>query len=426
MSRVQRSGRPSLRSMRAWELWSAPCAMRRFVLCVELAAVLSSLYFVLSTDLTRSGLVRFGLLLGLSMLFEEVSARSERLRLRLQVTGHVDMTSVWTFAGAVVLDPGLAVILVVLIRMLVWHRYHRSPTMKAYRQVYTASAIIVACLVASEVLRVVRPMLASLPAGAVALLVVALAIVVYTVVNTALIFSAIYLVVRPKKILSLIENWHDVALEFATLCLGGMTAVTVLFQPWLAILVIPPMAVLQRSALVKELEVAATTDSKTGLLNAVTWQQLAQRELARAQREQSTAALLIIDMDNFKLINDTYGHLVGDAVLKALGSALTEELRGYDTVGRFGGEEFVAMLSDADATTALAVADRILERVRTLAVAASKDDETTVSNLSASIGIACYPDQGTEVEDLLHAADAALYRAKRAGRDRVEFHTNVL
>jgi diguanylate cyclase (GGDEF)-like protein len=129
---------------------------------------------------------------------------------------------------------------------------------------------------------------------------------------------------------------------------------------------------------------------------------------------------MIIDMDNFKLINDTHGHLAGDAVLKAVAGVLTDELRAYDSVGRFGGEEFVALMPKVDALDALAISDRILRRVRELRVA-TRNVGVGVGDLSASIGLAVCPQQGSDVEDLLHIADAALYTAKREGRDRVEY-----
>jgi diguanylate cyclase (GGDEF)-like protein len=181
------------------------------------------------------------------------------------------------------------------------------------------------------------------------------------------------------------------------------------------------MVVLQRGALIKQLEVAATTDQKTGLLNAVTWRQIVGKELARAERDRSGAALMIIDMDNFKAVNDTHGHMVGDAVLKAAADCLTDELREYDTVGRFGGEEFVALLPDVVPEVAARITERVLERIRTMHVESPDDPTKLLSGFSASIGVALYPHHGTEAELLLHAADAALYEAKRAGRDRVQF-----
>jgi diguanylate cyclase (GGDEF)-like protein len=131
--------------------------------------------------------------------------------------------------------------------------------------------------------------------------------------------------------------------------------------------------------------------------------------------------MLIIDMDNFKAINDTYGHLAGDDVLKGVATILKDELRGYDVVGRFGGEEFVALLADVSPMDALDISDRILSRIRDLRVALREPEDDPVRGLSASIGLACYPHQGDKVEDLLYIADAALYTAKREGRDRVEY-----
>ncbi len=112
------------------------------------------------------------------------------------------------------------------------------------------------------------------------------------------------------------------------------------------------------------------------------------------------------------------GHLVGDAALRAIGDALKRELRGYDAVARFGGEEFVVFLNDLDQDEAVVVAERTLARVRGLVISGSSDQEATVQ-LTASIGLAAYPQHGSALTDLLEAADLALYAAKRAGRDRV-------
>jgi diguanylate cyclase (GGDEF)-like protein len=255
--------------------------------------------------------------------------------------------------------------------------------------------------------------------AAVAITAVLVAMLSYAAVNFGVLFVAIYLAVRPEKLRQLLENWQDVTLEFATLCLGGLTALALVNQPLLSALVVPPLFVLQRSVLTKQLEIAATTDAKTGLLNAATWQHMAHRELARASREHEPAALLIIDMDNFNLVNDNPGHIAGDAVLKAVGNCLAEELRQYDAIGRFGGEEFVALLSGVDELLAVGISERIRQRIETLEVATGIGDQPPLIGLSASIGISCYQEHGEELEELLHAADSALYAAKRAGRNRV-------
>ncbi len=138
--------------------------------------------------------------------------------------------------------------------------------------------------------------------------------------------------------------------------------------------------------------------------------------------------MLIIDLDHFKRVNDTWGHVAGDAVLRGIGDCLRDELRTYDTIGRFGGEEFVAILPAVDEPQAAVIAERLRQRIADLTIAqfaASANDPAAAAasehTLSTSIGIACYPDHGSELEQLLLGADGALYRAKDGGRNRVEF-----
>jgi diguanylate cyclase (GGDEF)-like protein len=122
-------------------------------------------------------------------------------------------------------------------------------------------------------------------------------------------------------------------------------------------------------------------------------------------------------MDHFKRINDQHGHLVGDVALKSVGAALADELRGYDAVGRFGGEEFVAVLPDTDVAGAEHAAERLRLRIESLAVPVHGSDETLA--VTASIGVALCPEHGDSVDDVLRAADDAMYEAKRAGRNAV-------
>ena len=133
--------------------------------------------------------------------------------------------------------------------------------------------------------------------------------------------------------------------------------------------------------------------------------------------------MALLDVDLFKSYNDSYGHLAGDLVLREIARCLTAEVRDYDTVGRFGGEEFVALLPEVTAAEAKIIAERVRARINTLqmSVLVPATGIETDSILSASIGVACYPSDGIELQELLHAADSALYVAKNAGRNRVEF-----
>jgi diguanylate cyclase (GGDEF)-like protein len=378
-----------------------------------------SLCLIINTDPDVSDVSRLGILLALWVVFEEISNRIARLRVRLAAYGHVDMTSVWTFAGALVLPPALTVLLCVVVLGYAWIRHERHSGMRAYRQVFGAAVVIASCLTARLVLNLFAAGMDGSAQAFRAIVAVLVAMLVYAAVNFVVLFMAIYLAVRPVKLGDLLENRQDVTLEFATLCLGGLTALALAYQPLWSVLVVPPLFVLQRSVLTKQLEIAATTDAKTGLLNAAAWQHTAQRELARARREHESAALLIIDMDNFKLVNDTYGHIAGDVVLRAVADCLVRELRQYDAIGRFGGEEFVAILCGVDELVAVGISERIRQQIQLLHVAAPVEEQLPLTGLSASIGISCYPEHGTELEDLLHAADSALYAAKRAGRNRV-------
>jgi len=180
---------------------------------------------------------------------------------------------------------------------------------------------------------------------------------------------------------------------------------------------------------VRHLEHAADTDHKTGLLTAAAWHTRAERVLARPATAPS--AVLVIDLDHFKRINDRHGHIAGDNVLVAVAAGLRAEVREHDLVGRFGGEEFVVLLAGADVADSdpsggaeganvLAIAERMRAGVAALRVEIpTPDGPLTVTGLTASIGAAIHPRHGADVGALMHAADAALYAAKRAGRNTV-------
>ncbi|MGH8353339.1 MAG: histidine kinase N-terminal 7TM domain-containing diguanylate cyclase [Pseudomonas sp.] len=169
------------------------------------------------------------------------------------------------------------------------------------------------------------------------------------------------------------------------------------------------------SSLHEQLQEQALRDPLTGLYNRRYLDEFFGRELARAQREQVPIALALIDLDHFKALNDQHGHLVGDDVLRAVARHLMGNLRAADAVFRIGGEEFLLILPGADAGEARA---RLESLCRQLAAAAlpTRDGARAVT---LSAGLALWPSQGQALDELLQAADAALYEAKRSGRNRV-------
>ncbi len=166
-----------------------------------------------------------------------------------------------------------------------------------------------------------------------------------------------------------------------------------------------------------ELERVAHSDALTGLANRRALAQELDNRLAQSQASRKPLSVLILDLDLFKLINDRHGHLAGDAVLREVAIRLRTALRGDSAVGRWGGEEFIAILSDCPADDARAVAERL--RIAIAAMPVDLDGQHV--NITASIGIATTSlPPPNNIDPLLAAADDALYRAKRAGRNRVE------
>ncbi|MDQ1739393.1 MAG: hypothetical protein QOE53_1045, partial [Pseudonocardiales bacterium] len=272
---------------RSWELWSLPKDLARYLLLAELVAAVWMVAAVVTETVNRTELIRFGVLAALFAAFQLISPRIERMRIRMADSHRVDMTSVWTFAGVIALPAGLSALLALLISLAMTVLRYRAG-IHPYRQAFSTATVVLSCLTGSAVLQLTAPHLTQMSGSAGEAAIVLLSLVVYTAVNTTMIAGAIFLAARPLPVRALFGTAEENGLEVATLCLGGMSALTVMYTPWLTILSIVPMVVLQRGALIKQLEVAATTDPKTGLLNAVAWRQIAQKELARAARDRHT------------------------------------------------------------------------------------------------------------------------------------------
>ena len=165
---------------------------------------------------------------------------------------------------------------------------------------------------------------------------------------------------------------------------------------------------------------AATHDSLTGLTNRGEILAMLERELERARRERKPVAVILCDVDHFKDVNDTLGHLFGDEALREIGRRLRTQLRVYDGVGRYGGEEFLMVLPSCDLPNALLRADGLREIIAKTPVVCSGEERL----ITMSMGVAVSACEGkNEVEMLLNQADAGLYKAKENGRNRIEHFT---
>ena len=160
----------------------------------------------------------------------------------------------------------------------------------------------------------------------------------------------------------------------------------------------------------------SNTDHLTGLFNRRFLMESLDKELQRTKRKNGQLALLLLDIDHFKRINDTHGHLQGDLVLQKVALNIQKELRSYDIASRYGGEEFVAVLPDTSLKEAFNVADRIRLSIQRMQFAGCLSTE----QVTASLGVALLPSKSfDDIDGLLRAADEALYRAKEAGRNNV-------
>jgi diguanylate cyclase (GGDEF)-like protein len=171
---------------------------------------------------------------------------------------------------------------------------------------------------------------------------------------------------------------------------------------------------LYRARLFEQTERLATTDGLTGLVNHRTFQGRLDEQLAQAQRYGKKVSLILCDIDHFKSVNDTYGHPVGDQVLRGVARTLAKEARATDLAARYGGEEFAIVMPETDTAGALVIAERIRERVANLAF----ESEQGSLKVTMSFGVATFPEDATKKAGLVELADGALYHSKRHGRNQ--------
>ncbi|MET8847437.1 GGDEF domain-containing protein [Amycolatopsis sp. NPDC004625] len=391
-------------------LRTAPPGVLPYYLAVEAAAVILP-FLVPSTAPTAREWLFFAILLGSALAQAELSAQAERMQRFLARNPHVSLSSVWIFAAALVMPPGLAAVLTVLIYAHAWARTADVPGVRPYRVTCSVATCVVTAFAAWAVAG-----LFGTGAGAPGVAAAFAAGLTFFLVNTVLVMIGFKLHDPSRPWLSLAGSVPENVLDAATLCFGAVAAVLLTARPWLVPLLVLPLVLLRRGELGRQLALR-TRDHTTGLLTIAEWRARAEAELERARRTGGACGILMIDLDHFKRVNDTHGHLAGDDVLRAVARAVRGEVRIYDAVGRFGGEEFVVLLPGIGQAHSAAVAERIRDAVAGLAVETA--DGRRIDGLSVSIGVAVHPAAGSGVDQVLGAADKAVYEAKHTGRNRV-------
>ncbi len=404
-----------------WPLLTMPTSLIVYVIVVFACDLALTGWEVASTRPRVSDLVLFGALLAAAVICIEAMRRLG------QPSGvSRDLLSAWWLPIALLLPPLYALIAPFVVGAVLYLRARRIPV---YRRVFSSAALGLAGAATSATFHLVIPnaayvTLTSSPAWLtrppMVLAAVACA-VVFAVVNSFTVAVAAHLAEPEASIKKMLWDSETLLLDLTETCVGILVAVTCVLSYLLLLVALPPVILLQRSLMHQQLAAAARTDPKTGLLNATAWQREADGEVARALRTGAPLALLLVDVDHFKRVNDNYGHLIGDEVLRALASELRQQVRESDVVGRFGGEEFTVLLPRTDDADAYAIAERLRASAGRMSVSAA-DARIRVT---VSIGVAVLGQHGHDLFELLAAADVALYKAKDAGRDQVRVYARA-
>jgi diguanylate cyclase (GGDEF)-like protein len=405
-------------AVRDWRWWQLPLLMRLYVGAVPVAAVAAIGFGVTQTDWRALDLVKFFLLAGCA-IFSVASTP----RIAYAVSGVTrDFTTVWVLPIAILLPPVYAAVVPVPMFVVMWLWVHRGVV---HRTVFTAASISLSYAAASAAFRWVP---ASFAGGSVGsgmhaftwAVTVAVCYIVAGRIQHFMIVAAVKLA-DPRMRIWKIE-WNRDAMEglFVELDLCVLITLAIAISPLLVVIALPTVLLVRRFLVHPILVAQSRVDAKTGLLNVSTWEREADIEISRSVRTRSAAALAILDIDHFKRVNDTHGHIVGDRVLKAVANALRSQSRDYDKAGRFGGEEFVLLLAQTDEEDAVKIAERLRQHIEELSVPIDDRPEAPCVSVTISIGVSAMErSDPRELTDLLAAADSALYQAKQAGRNRV-------
>jgi diguanylate cyclase (GGDEF)-like protein len=411
--------RPSDRGarVRSWPLWELPRWLSAFVVIVTTGYLAAVAIAASHTTVRVHDIALFVLLLTFGAASIELTRRSG------EPAGLImDVYAVWQLPIALFLPPVYALIAPVSKLALAQWRTRQTVL---HRRILTTAAVGLAYGAASEAFHTATTRLPGLTPGPgyhwlAWITAAALCGLLRWTINATLVLTAVKGSDPAASVRALQLSREPLYNDLAELC-TALTAAIVIADNWfLLTLFLPAVTLLQRSLRHAQLQNASRIDAKTGLLNAATWHREARVALSRATRTHTPLAVAMLDIDHFKAVNDTYGHLTGDAVLAALSATLRGLLRDYDITGRFGGEEFIVLLPHTDAPAAGQIADRLRAKLAEITVTSREHDDTsTPLRVTVSIGVATLTSARRDLDDLIAAADAALYRAKAQGRNQV-------
>jgi diguanylate cyclase (GGDEF)-like protein len=414
---IGRRGRVA--AVRTWPVWGLAPGLRTYIIVVLLADLLAVGFAA------HMGLGSGRDLALLAVLVACDAATIEVYRRAGENAGVIkEVYGVWELPVAILLPPIYALLVPILRHVLAQWRIRQFPL---HRRAFSAAVIGLSYGAASLTFHTITGSPLGSPGvtgnhTSAWILAVALAAILQSVINTGMLLPAWKASDPAARLRDLALAGEAVRNDVAEVCVAVLVTFAIAINPLTIVFALPFVMLLQRSFRHAQLVNASRIDSKTGLLNAGTWEREAAVEVARAVRTRTPLALALVDIDHFKGVNDTFGHLTGDRALKAISRTFRIFLREYDLVGRFGGEEFALLLPHTQALDAHGIAERIREHIAATPLDVGNLPEGEQVQVTVSIGVAALGapwDSGTQITDLLAAADRALYGAKRAGRDQV-------
>ena len=418
MPSVPRGRRWTVASIRRWPLWSLPPLARAYVVATTTAAALAMAVAAANTSWHPSQLPAYVLLLACAGAMVEATRDVKLARDTLTR----DLQEVWYVSIALLLPPVYVLLAPIpLVAMKQW-RVRRN---LAHRRIFSIASNSLGYGAASvEYHAAVRPLLdGHLSSGAhdagLLAAIVAAAITGY-LVNAWLVVGAVKLTSPAARIRTLMFTREAMTTDAVVTCLAALIAFALSFTLAALIVALPVVLMQKRFLMHSQLVAEARTDAKTGLLNASAWHREATTELSRIRGYWSPTSLAIVDIDHFKLVNDTHGHLAGDRVLRVVADRFGEQLREGDLIGRFGGEEFAILLPNTSGTEAGRVAERLRGHIANSPIVVSDGRAAQIGvGITVSVGVAELAHTRQDLDELLAAADVALYQAKAAGRDQI-------
>jgi diguanylate cyclase (GGDEF)-like protein len=405
----------TVRALRA--NWQLPRKVQVFIGVVVAAYLVGLVAVGLHTRFRTGDLATFAVFAIASILSVEVSLRLAWPRPRRDRIIR-DFLGVWALPVMLLLPPFYAAAAVVLPSAYVQLRAFRADPVKAF---FTVAALGIARAAGAAA----HVAIAGHHGHAIGIdrvvggsrddLAVLAAVAAWWLVNLVLVGAVVSLSVGLRTAVKGLCDLEGVAIDLVDASMGLLAAIAYALRPELVLIAVAPVLYMQHQAF-SGLRTAVRTDLLTDAASSQYWRETAGREVQRARASGTELAVLMIDIDHFKLVNDKYGHIAGDSVLTAVARTISTTLRPADLVGRLGGEEFAAVLTGSSVLDAEAAAQRVRTNVAAVRVRTDRGEWVSVT---VSAGVAALGRHGESLGQLLDAADSALYLAKDSGRNAV-------